>query len=142
MSIRQSGRQSGLSYVEVLVATLLIAIALVPMMEALRPGLQGSEIHRQQSEIHFALRGKLESVLAESFASLDAAATAAGAHTAATSYSDLAATVPHEVFIWRYDVDNADNDDDPYTGGEADMLWLRIASLDDGFSIQTLLSPY
>jgi len=142
MSIRQSGRQSGLSYVEVLVATLLIAIALVPMMEALQPGLQGSEIHRQQNEIHFALRGKLESVLAEPFASLDAAATVAGAHTTATAYSDLAATIPHEVFIWRYDVDNADNDDDPYTGGEADMLWLRIASLDDGFSIQTLLSPY
>ena len=142
MSIRQAGRQSGLSYVEVLVATLLIAIALVPMMESLQPGLQGSEIQRRQSAVHFALRGKLESVLAEPFASLDAAASVAGSHTAATSYSDLAATVPHEVFIWRYDVDNADNDDDPYTGGESDMLWLRIASVDGDFSIQTLLSPY
>jgi Tfp pilus assembly protein PilV len=142
MNIRQSRQQSGLSYVEVLVATLLIAIALVPMMESLQPGLQGSEILRRQSEVHFALRGKLESVLTEPFASLDAAASVAGAHTAATSYSDLAATVPHEVFIWRYDVDNADNDDDPYTGGESDMLWLRIASLNGDFSIQTLLSPY
>ncbi len=137
-----NSRQSGLSYVEVLVATVLIAIALVPMMESLQPGLQGSEIHRQQSEVHFALRGRLESVLAEPFTSLDAAATAAGAHTTATSYSDLAALVPHEVFIWRYDVDNADNDGDPYTGGETDMLWLRIASLDGRFTIQTLLSPY
>ncbi len=142
MNSRQLRRQSGLSYIEVLVATLLIAIALVPMLESLQPGLQGSEIHRQQNEVHFALRGKLESVLAEPFASLDAAAAAAGAHTAATSYSDLAAPVPHQVFIWRYDVDNADNDDDPYTGGETDMLWLRIASLDGGFTIQTLLSPY
>ena len=50
--------------------------------------------------------------------------------------------MPHEVFIWRYDVDNADNDDDPYTGGEADLLWLSIASEDGTFRIQTLLSPY
>ena len=135
-------RQTGLSYVEVLVVSALIAIALVPMLESLQPGLQGGEISREQSESHYALRGKLESVLAEPFASLDAAATAAGAHTAATSYSDPAAPVPHEVFIWRYDVDNADNDNDPYTGGESDMLWLRITSLDGSFSIQTLYSPY
>ncbi len=142
MNTRGVSRQAGLSYVEVLVATLLIAIALVPMLESLQPGLQGSEIQQQQSRVHFALRGKLETVLAEPFASLDAAATAAGSHSAASSYSDLAAAVPHEVFIWRYDVDNADNDDDPYTGGEADLLWLSIASEDGTFRIQTLLSPY
>jgi len=43
-------RQTGLSYIEVLVATLLIAVALVPMMEALGPGLQGSEIHRERAD--------------------------------------------------------------------------------------------
>jgi Tfp pilus assembly protein PilV len=136
------GRQSGLSYVEVLVATLMITIALVPMMESLQPGLQGSEIHRRQSETHFALRGRLESVLARPFVELDAAATAAGAHTAPTTYSDLGATTPYQVFIWRYDTDNADNDGDVFTGGESDLLWLRIASEDENYVIQTLLSPY
>jgi hypothetical protein len=130
------------SYVEILIATLLITIALVPMMEALQPGLQGTQLNRQQSEIHFALKGKLESVLAEPFTDLDAAASAAGAATIATSYSDLGATVPHQLFIWRYDIDDADNDGDVYTGGESDILWLRIASVDGSYSIQTLLSPY
>ena len=135
-------RQSGVSYVEVLIAVLLITIALVPMMEALQPGLQGSQLIRQQSERHFALKGKLESVLAEAFTDLDAAATAAGAATIATSYSDLGASVPHQLFIWRYDIDDADNDGDVFTGGESDLLWLRIASVDGSYSIQTLLSPY
>ena len=57
-------------------------------------------------------------------------------------YSDLGATVPHQLFIWRYDIDDADNDGDVYTGGESDILWLRIASVDGSYSIQTLLSPY
>ena len=131
-----------MSYVEILVATLLITIALVPMMEALQPGLQGSQVNRQQSEQHFALKGKLESVLAEPFTNLDAAASAAGAATIATSYSDLGATIPHQLFIWRYDIDDADNDGDVFTGGESDILWLRIASVDGSYSIQTLLSPY
>lgn len=112
------------------------------MMEALQPGLQGSQVNRLQSEQHFALKGKMESVLAEPFTDLDAAATAAGAATIATSYSDLSATVPHQLFIWRYDIDDADNDGDKFTGGESDLLWLRITSVDGSYSIQTLLSPY
>jgi hypothetical protein len=135
-------RQSGASYIEVLIATLLITVALVPMMEALQPGLQGSQVSRQQIKQHFALQGRLETVLAEPFAELDAAAAAAGAATVATSYSDLGATIPHQLFIWRYDIDNADNDGDVFTGGESDMLWIRIASEDGNYSLQTLLSPY
>ena len=137
-----SARQAGLSYVEVIVATLLLTIALVPMMDALQPGLQGAQIHRAQAEVHFALRGKLEQLLAEPFDDLDAAATAAGAFDAATSYSDLAAAVPHEVFVWRWDVDNADADDDEYTGGEDDILWIRVATADGLTELQTLISRY
>jgi Tfp pilus assembly protein PilV len=135
-------RQSGLSYIEVLVATLLIAVALVPMMEALGPGLQGSEIHRESAEVHFALTGKLEAVLAQPFGDLDAAAAAAGDYKIATSYSDLAAAVPHEVFIWRYDVDNADGDGNVFTGGEDDVLWVRVATVDALTDLQTLISRY
>ena len=135
--------QQGLSYIEVLVATVLIAITLVPMMEALQPGLQSADLHREQSRIHFAIRGEVETLLAEPFHELDAAATAAGAHDVETTYSNPAADVPYRVFLWRYDVDNADGDDNVFTGGEADLLWLRVtSSADDGYAIETLLSPY
>lgn len=135
-------RAAGLSYIEVLLATLLIAIALVPMMDALGPGLQGARIHRDQAEVHYALTGKLEEVLAQAFDDLDAAATAAGDYKIATSYSDPGATVPHQVFIWRYDVDDADGDGDVFTGGEDDILWIRVATTDAATDLQTLLSRY
>jgi len=135
-------RAAGLSYIEVIVATLLLAVALVPMMEALAPGVQGSQIHRDRAEINFALAGKLETVLTQPFDDLDAEATAAGDYKTATSYSDVAATVPHQVFIWRYDVDDADGDGDVFTGGEDDILWLRVATTDGLIDLQTLISRY
>ena len=135
-------RQTGLSYIEVLVATLLIVVALVPMMESLGPGLQGAAIHRQNAEVHYALAGKLEAVLSESFMNLDAAATTAGAHDAPTAFSDLGAPVPHQVFIWRYDVDDADNDGDVFTGGEDDLLWIQVETQDGHQALQSLLSQY
>jgi len=135
-------RAAGFSYIEVLVATLLIAVALVPMMDALGPGLQGAQIHRDQAEVHYALAGKLEEVLAQPFGDLDEAATLAGDYQIPTSYSDPAAAVPHEVFIWRYDVDNADADDNEFTSGEDDILWIRVATTDSSTDLQTLLSSY
>ena len=135
-------REAGLGYIEVLVATLLIAVALVPMMEALGPGLQGAQIHRDRAEINFVLTGKLEQVLAESFADLDAAASKAGDFKIPTVYSDTGASVPHEVFIWRWDADNADADDDGLTGGEDDLLWVRVATTDGLTEMQTLISRY
>ena len=135
-------RQAGFSYVELLIATLLLVSALVPMMEALGPGLQGARVHADRAEAHFFLAGKLEATLAESFDDLDAAAIAAGSATTPTGYSDLAADVPHEVFIWRWDADNADADDDPLTGGEDDLLWLRVAATDGTLDLQTLVSRY
>lgn len=142
MYMQRTRCEAGLSYIEVLVATLLIAIALVPMMEALGPGLQGAQIHRDQAEVHYALTGKLEEVLAQPFDDLDAAATVAGDYKIATSYSDAGAAVPHEVFIWRYDVDNADADNNEFTGGEDDILWVRVATADGLVDLQTLLSRY
>ena len=135
-------RQTGISYIEVLVASALIALVLVPAMEGIPTGIQGSEIHKQRAEMHYVLYGKLEQVLAEPFDDLDAAGSAAGDFQVPTSYSDLGASVPHEVFIWRWDVDNADTDDDGFTGGEDDILWLRVATADGLTELQTLISRY
>ncbi len=133
-------RQSGFSYAEVLVAVAIIAIALIPMLDSLQPALQGAQIHRERSEIHYALKGKMEEVLANPFHDLDAEGLAAGSPTAPTIYSDTGANVPHEVFIWRWDADNADADDDGLTGVEADLLWIRVATVDGDVELQTLVA--
>ncbi len=135
-------RHAGLSYIEVLVATVLLAVALVPMLEALQPGLQGSEIHRNQAAVHFTLRGKMEEVLAEPFESLAAEALAAGDATTPTPYSDAGAAVPHNVFLSQWDADNADADDDGFSGTEDDLIWVRVATTDGVTDLQTLVSRY
>ncbi len=134
--------QQGISYVELLVATVLIATALVPMMNALQAGLQGATLFQTKTGFHHVLTGTVEKVLAEPFGNLDAAATAAGAYTNATTYSDVGASIPFKVYLWRYDVDNADNDNDEFTGGEEDLIWVKVALVDNGQSIETLISNF
>lgn len=134
--------QQGISYLEVLIATVIIAISLVPALDALKPGIDGTAIHQDRAQITFVLQGKLEQVLAEPFAQLREAAILAGSETTKTSYSDTTSAVPHEVFIWPYDVDNADGDDDVFTGGEDDLLWVRIANNDNSHALVTLITPY
>ena len=56
---------AGFSYVEVLIATMLIAVCLVPALEALHTGLLGSGIHRDSVEEHYHLQAKLEEMLAQ-----------------------------------------------------------------------------
>ena len=134
--------QIGIAYVEILVATVLIAIALVPMLNSLQAGLQGATLFQKKAEFHHVLTGTVEKVLAEPFNELDNAATAAGAHTNATTYSDMGASIPFKVYLWRYDVDNADNDNNEFTGGEEDLLWVKVTLQDNGQSIETLISKF
>jgi len=133
-------KEEGFSYMEVLVATALIAMTLIPMLDSLKPGLQGSQIHRERAEIHFVLKGKMEQVLSEAFHDLDAEGLASGSPTAPTTYSDTGASVPHQVFISRWDADNADADDDGFTGVEDDLLWVRVATTDGTTDLQTLVA--
>ena len=96
----------------------------------------------KKNRFHHVLTGTVEKVLAEPFDNLDAAAAAAGAYTTATTYSDLGAPIPFKVYLWRYDVDNADNDNDEFTGGEEDLIWVKVALVDNGQSIETLISKF
>ena len=130
----------GITYLEILIAITLIAIALGPMMNSLQSGLQGTALHKTKVEVLHVLTGHLVQVLAEPFDDLDAAATAAGSHTNKTTYSDEAAAIPYNVYLWRYDADNADGDGDWFTGGEEDLLWIKIALPNESESFETLLN--
>ena len=55
---------AGLTYMEVLVATALIVATLVPAIDALRPGIQGTGIHEARTQRHYELTARLEEVLA------------------------------------------------------------------------------
>jgi len=144
MTRRCQKKQIGMTYVEVLVATVLVVLMLIPAMEALMPGIQGSALHKQRAEQQYVLQGKMEQVLAKPFADLLDAAKTAGAHTNPTTYSDIpgAVPIPINVYLWPYDVDDADADNDVFTGGEDDIIWVRVAMPDDSQSLQSLKSRY
>ena len=134
------GRQSGVSYIEVLIAALLILISLAPMMDALRSATPSVGAHEDAAVKNLHLTAMLEDVLAEPFSSLEAAAIAAGNETVASSYSDLAgATNRRLVYLSLYDGDNADADNDPFTGVDAGLMWVRTEIEGTLMTIETLV---
>jgi type II secretory pathway pseudopilin PulG len=138
-SLKTPKKIQGFSYVEVLVATVLIAITLVPALEALEGALIGSKVHETLSVQQYHLQTKLEEVLAQSFDSLNVAAAAAGSATVATSFSDgMGAINRRIVYLSRYDGDNADGDADPFTGVDNDLLWVRVEIENTAYAFETL----
>jgi hypothetical protein len=135
---------AGLSYVEVLVAIVLLSMALVPAIDAFQPAIMGSGIHRSHTEQHYHLTEKLESLLAEPFGALDAEAVAINNPTVASSiYSDPTTAANRRlVYLSRYDGDNADGDSNYFTGLDAGLVWLRIELAGTGHRIERLVSVY
>jgi hypothetical protein len=120
----------------------LIAILLVPAIDAMHSGIQGGHLHAEQAVQHGRLTGRLERVLAESFHELATQADAAGGPgVPVTAYSDAAGTA-HRVVVYlaRYDGDDADADADPFTGTDEDLLWVRVALEDTPDAIETLVT--
>jgi type II secretory pathway pseudopilin PulG len=120
--------QRGVLYVEVLVALLVLALCLPSALAALSGATRAAAAERAAAARRFRLNGMMEQLLATPHTALDAAASAAGAPTVPTSYSDAAGTPERRlVFIARYDADNADGDGNGLTGGDAGLLWVRVS---------------
>ncbi|MDH3588287.1 MAG: hypothetical protein OEQ74_02665 [Gammaproteobacteria bacterium] len=114
--------QTGLAYVEVLVAAAIIALALVPIIEALQTGMLGTEIYKSATAQHYAVLAKMEELLAEPHATLISGAAVAGDPSTPSNYSDPPATPDRRlVFLGLYDADNADGDNDLYTVADPDL---------------------
>ncbi len=135
-----SRRDAGASYVEILVATAILAVALVPAVESLRTGVQGAEISASRAELHFRLTGRMDELLGEDFADLDAEAVALGSPTAPSpAFSDAAGTPDRRrVFLSRYDGDDDPADGDPFTGVDAGLLWIRVEIEGTNLSLERL----
>ena len=134
-----NAKAAGFSYIEVLVATVLIALVLVPSIEALQSGVQGSAAHAAFAVNNFRLRDKLEETLARPFAEL--AAIAEDETTVIPPpYSDPPGTADRRlVYIARYDGDDADADGDPFSGEDDGLLWLRVRIAGTHYDVETLV---
>ena len=131
--------QSGLTLVEVLITMVLLTVLLVPAMQALRTSVTGAQVHADLATDRFRLTSRMEELLAEPFGNLESAAAAAGASTVPTSYSDTAGPPGRlVVYLSRYDGDNADADDNPFTGTDDGLLWIRIEAEGTVHDLHTL----
>ncbi len=147
---RLTSKQRGFSYVEVLVATLVLSIAIVPAMEAIQSGIQASVIHESLTQQHFALIKRMEEVQAEAYENLLNAAQTASNSTTPSSYSDPAGQKDRVlVFLALYDADadpftlvdpDNDGDGDIYSGDTSNLLWLRVTLENSAQSLETLLA--
>ena len=135
----RSGRQRGFGHLETVLATFFVAVLLVPALDGLQLGLLGADVHAEGVEAHYHVVGHFETVLAEPFDDLLAAATAAGGPATPTLYSDPAGTPRQRlVFLAPADIDNADGDDDLLTGAETDALWVRIELAESPLAFDTV----
>lgn len=134
-------RQIGATYIEVLIASVLIVVSLVPMTNALRGAVDNADAFEAAAVEQLQMTAMLESLLAEPFSSLGAAATEAGSKDVVSSYSDDLGTTPRRlVYLSLYDGDNADSDDDPFTGGDDGLMWIRVEVEGTQLSIESLVS--
>jgi hypothetical protein len=119
--------------VEVLLATALLALALVPALEALEIGVRGGGVNEAEVALHYRALGALEEVLAQPFSDLEAEAIAAGG--AASAYSDPSGTPNRRlVYLSGYD---ADGDSAPDPG----LLRVRVEIEATAHVLETLTTP-
>jgi len=133
--------QRGLAYVETLIAVVVLAVALVPVLETLGVAFTGAAVSETAIQWQQQVATRMETVRAEPFAALDAAALSAGSETIPSSYSDAAGGPDRTlVFLSRYDGDDADGDNDVFTGTDEGLLWLRVAIENSPYELMTLVA--
>ncbi len=94
-------KESGFSYVEILLAMVLLLILLVPAMDALSSGLMGSVV--PQAEREARLREKMEEVLSRPYSELRAATYVAGGNSDTaikTAYADASGATNRRLVIF------------------------------------------
>jgi hypothetical protein len=131
----------------VLVATALIAISLVPALEALSTGGNGHDLQSDHAIDHYYLTSKLEEVLAEPFNRLDTSAIATAGAQIPTPYSDSVIlsdgrVLTRQVYLSRYDGDNADGNNNVFDGTDEGLLWIRVEVKESGLGLERLISEY
>ena len=144
---RPHRRDAGFSYLEVLIATALIAISLVPALEALSTGGKGHALQAAHANDHYYLAAKLEEVLAEPFSRLDELASVTASPEIPTSYSDSVTlmdsrVLTRQVYLSRYDGDNADGNNNFFDGTDEGLLWIRVEIKESGLGMERVTSVY
>ena len=93
------------------------------------------------------MAAKLEDVLAQPFSYLDEAAIIVASPTVPSSYSDTVTSaggrvLARQVYLSRYDGDNADGNNNVFDGTDEGLLWVRVEIEKSGLAMERLISVY
>ncbi len=143
---KKNSNQTGFSYIEVLAASFILAVCITPALEALYSGVQGSSIAEITTIDLFLLNGKMEEMLSTPFSELSTSAATSGPATP-SSYSDVITTTDNRqlsrlVYLSKYDGDNADGDNDGFTGTDDNLVWIKVKLDGTAYSVESLVSKY
>lgn len=128
---------------EVIVAVIVLSIALIPAIGAIRESVAVNRGQKKLVADSYALYAMMETTLAQPYETLAAAAAAAGSATTPTSLSDPVGTPARRlVYLASYDGDNDDSDNNPFTGGDPGLLWVRVELPSEQLSVESLVSRF
>jgi len=145
-------RQRGFSYMEILVAVVVLAICALPLGRALRNGVAASSIAAAKARELRCIRNTMELVRAEPYANLYAAAAGIGKPATFTmpgSFSlpaDDSCDAPPLVSIARYEpaagkaIGNWIEGDVGTAQPESPLLHITVTAADNGYAFTTLVA--
>lgn len=125
----RSLKQHGFAYVEVLLSAVLLAVLLVPALQALQSGIRDVATPSMAARPPL-LRAKMEEVLSDPFPELYAATYIAGGNTTGVNatFSDVVgATDQRVVVLYRYDVSTK-----ALSAGDTGLLYVSVYYTADG----------
>ena len=129
---------TGLAYIEVMVALVVVVIALVPALNAMQLGLRGSQWLGAIAVRDTSLRGKMEEVMARPFDTLNAETFLSGGNTTtsvSTALSDAAGSARRIVILYR-------TDGSAVSASDTGLVRVRVAYEAGGTALETLRSKW
>lgn len=132
---------NGFAFLEVLVAAVILAIALVPASSALRAASDHGRQSRERLSVEYLALAKLETALAASWQTLETEAVKTGGTTESTLWSDPGGSTNRRlVYVAPHDLNNADGDNNLLTGVEAGILRVRVEVSGTNIQFETLVA--
>jgi prepilin-type N-terminal cleavage/methylation domain-containing protein len=151
--LNAAARQHGFSFIEIMVAVLVLAICAVPMGDAIRNGVNASSIAAAKARELRCIKNTMETVLAEPYQSLYAAA--GGKDQPATFPMPAVFPMPLDgscdtaplVSIARYEYEDGGTevwlDGNPSATPaqlESPLLYISVAAANGGYAFTTLVA--
>ena len=134
--LRAASRMRGFSYIEVMVAAVILALCLPAALQSVGGAVRGTGTQAGYTLNQQRVASRMEVVLANRFATLDAAAIAAGNSPSAiiAAYSDAAGTKDRVVVnLYRYDGSAP-------TASDTGLLWVKVSIEGSALALNTLRS--